>query len=147
MAEKAAKKSRKPSLPLSAKSPDSDISPGTKAPSKNSEYFGKTGSDAKLEREGTRTGQDSHPRLEVVPSSNTSTAPSTATSASAAGPDGSTDSRRPSYNDSDRGGALSRKSSSASVSFRQPRNPSLPQGLPRKTDNRRLRESSPSPVK
>jgi hypothetical protein len=43
--------------------------------------------------------------------------------------------------------SLSRKSSTASVSFRPPKDPSLPQGAQRKTDGRRLRASSPSPVR
>lgn len=45
------------------------------------------------------------------------------------------------------GEPLSRKSSVASVSFRPPQDPSLPQGVQRKTDGQRLRASSPEPVK
>ena len=41
----------------------------------------------------------------------------------------------------------SRKSSFVSVTFREPRNKSLPQGRQRKTDAKRLRASSPSPVR
>ncbi|OIW33371.1 hypothetical protein CONLIGDRAFT_640505 [Coniochaeta ligniaria NRRL 30616] len=43
--------------------------------------------------------------------------------------------------------SLSRKSSVASVSFRPPQDPSLPQGAQRKTDGQRLRASSPEPVR
>lgn len=43
--------------------------------------------------------------------------------------------------------AGSRKSSTASVSFRSPSNPSLPQGQQRRTDGRRLRDASPHPVR
>ncbi|KAK5664331.1 hypothetical protein OQA88_552 [Cercophora sp. LCS_1] len=132
------------SSPSTVRSPDSDVSPKTPAVSKSNDYFGVAAAGKKQLQVATATGQDTRQKIDAPPSSSTSTAPSTATSGSAAGPDGSTDSPRPSYNDSHR---LSRKSSSASVSFRSPRNPSLPQGLPRKTDNRRLRESSPSPVK
>ncbi|KAK0646540.1 hypothetical protein B0T16DRAFT_298551, partial [Cercophora newfieldiana] len=131
-----------------ARSPDSDVSPRSQVASKG--YFDPAVTATKREPDGNATaGQDTRLRLDVVPSSSASTAASTTTttSASVAGQDDSTDSRRPSYNDSDHPGVISRKSSSASVQFRQPRNPSLPQGNPRKTDNRRLRESSPSPVK
>ncbi|KAL1864397.1 hypothetical protein VTK73DRAFT_5896 [Phialemonium thermophilum] len=41
----------------------------------------------------------------------------------------------------------SRKSSAASVSFRPPQNPALPQGHQRRTDGKRLRASSPVPVR
>jgi len=136
------------SLSPLARSPDSDVSPRTQATPTGENYFDATSYDAKREFEGTAmSGQDTRLRLDVVPSSGTSTAPSTTTSASGVGQDDSTNSRRPSYNDSDHPAVISRKSSSASVQFRPLRNPSLPQGLPRKTDNRRLRESSPSPVK
>jgi hypothetical protein len=57
------------------------------------------------------------------------------------------DSRRSSNNDDELARISSRHSSLASVSFRPPRNPSLPQGHQRKTDAKRLRNSSPSPVR
>lgn len=65
----------------------------------------------------------------------------------AVSPDDNSDSRRSSKNACGLPGVESRKSSVASVSFRQPRNPSLPQGNQRKTDARRLRESSPPAVR
>lgn len=45
------------------------------------------------------------------------------------------------------GESTSRKSSAASVSFRAPQDPRLPQGTQRKTDGQRLRASSPEPVR
>jgi hypothetical protein len=45
------------------------------------------------------------------------------------------------------GESLSRKSSVASVRFRPPLDPRLPQGVQRKTDGQRLRASSPEPVR
>ncbi|KAK0711384.1 hypothetical protein B0H67DRAFT_287361 [Lasiosphaeris hirsuta] len=155
MAEKASSNvNPSSSLPSTAKSPDSDVSPTSQVVFRTTDYF----------TTGPVTNRDS-PKLVVPtsvakvdvgqrrdaapPSATNSTAPSTTTSASIGGEDGTTDSRRPSHNGEylDLGHALSRKSSSASVSFRAPRNPSLPQGLPRKTDNQRLRESSPSPIR
>jgi len=131
--------------PLAARSPDSDISPRTQPTQKAGEYFDAVSPASKQEADSTATGRL---RIDVERSSGPSTAPSTTTSVSVGGPDDSaTHSRRPSHNDSDRPGVVSRKPSCASVQFRPPRNPSLPQGLPRKTDNRRLRESSPSPMK
>ena len=44
-------------------------------------------------------------------------------------------------------GALSRRSSVASVTFRPLQDPNLPQGGPRKTDSHRLRAASPEPVR
>lgn len=64
------------------------------------------------------------------------------------GEPGPYDSRRSSgASDFERPEGLSRKSSTASVTFRQPHNPSLPQGHQRKTDGHRIRASSPTPVK
>ncbi|KAK1826611.1 hypothetical protein QBC39DRAFT_16287 [Podospora conica] len=127
-----------------AKSPDSDVSPGTKPTPKPSDYF-----DAQAATAHNAASRGANQKLRVDPSlsGGTSTGPSTATSTSTIGLEGLTDSRRPSYNGSDAPLMISRKSSTASVVFRSPRNPSLPQGLPRKTDNKRLRESSPEPIK
>lgn len=126
-----------------ATSPDSDVSPGTKPAPKPTDYFE---TDPAAVHNAASRGANQKLRVDSSLSGGTSTGPSTATSTSTIGLDGSTDSRRPSYNGSDQP-VISRKSSSASVVFRSPRNPSLPQGLPRKTDNKRLRESSPEPIK
>ncbi|KAJ4304267.1 hypothetical protein N0V88_001880 [Collariella sp. IMI 366227] len=117
-----------------AKSPDSDVSPGTKVPAVSAGYF------------STESGADGDQKLNgktitFAPVS-TDVSTTTLTSISEEGRRGS----RQDSNDSDRPFAIQRKSSTASVTFRPPRNPSLPQGNPRKTDNRRLRESSPSPI-
>ena len=127
-----------------ATSPDSDVSPGTKPAPKPTDYF--VTHPAAAQNADSR-GANQKLRVDSSLSGGTSTGPSTATSTSTIGLDGSTDSRRPSYNGSDYPLVISRKSSTASVVFRSPRNPSLPQGLPRKTDNKRLRESSPEPIK
>lgn len=42
---------------------------------------------------------------------------------------------------------LQRKSSTSSVTFKGPRNPSLPQGKPQSINGERLRESSPPPLR
>ena len=121
--------------PSVAKSPDSDVSPGTQAPSVPADYFlVKSGLDDDRKPGGAFVQQ---PFVPVPASTDAST---TATQAS-------NSSSRQSSNDNGRLQGESRKSSSASVTFRPPRNPSLPQGHPRKTDNRRLRDSSPSPVR
>ncbi|AEO57871.1 hypothetical protein MYCTH_2126876 [Thermothelomyces thermophilus ATCC 42464] len=118
-----------------AKSPDSDGSPGTVTPSVAADYFSanpRANGDSKL-REPSRLFASA------------STDVSTTTLASISEEDHVEGSRH-SSNNSSRPSVEQRKSSSTSVTFRPPRNPSLPQGHPRKTDNRRLRESSPSPV-
>jgi hypothetical protein len=53
------------------------------------------------------------------------------------------DHRTPDENE--RPNIISRKSSTASVTFRAPKDPSLPQGRQRRTDAGRLRASSPTP--
>ncbi|KAK3692185.1 hypothetical protein B0T22DRAFT_6323 [Podospora appendiculata] len=148
-----------PTPALTAKSPDSDVSPRTQDPSKPTsvDYFTASPAAAAAaaavplsnvtfavaRRDGLRILES------ASPSNGTSTGASTATSVSGVGEDGPGGSRRTSQcgTGSDRPSAGSRKSSIASVSFRPPSNPSLPQGQPRRTDNRRLRESSPSPIR
>ncbi|KAK4044695.1 hypothetical protein C8A01DRAFT_31194 [Parachaetomium inaequale] len=124
------------SPPSAAKSPDSDVSPGTIVPSVTTDYFS---------AESGANG-DSRPNGAYRPFASASTDASTTTLASIS-EEGQVDSSRQTSNDSSRPSVGHRKSSAASVTFRPPRNPSLPQGHPRKTDNRRLRESSPSPVR
>ncbi|KAM7202277.1 Abscisic acid G-protein coupled receptor domain containing protein [Naviculisporaceae sp. PSN 640] len=137
-------------IAAATKSPDSDVSPRTRDPasSPSVDYFSE-------DVNNSSTGTPSVPvpaKINVLkpdspsPLEGASTVPSI-TSLSLASNDIPDDSRRISQSGSDRPATGSRKSSVASVSFRQPRNPSLPQGLPRKTDNRRLRESSPSPIR
>jgi hypothetical protein len=126
------------SPPAAARSPDSDVSPGTQVPSKSADYFSaNSGANGHLKPNGVS------PQLSAA-----SAAPSMTTLTSISEEDFQVDSSRQSSNDS---GCPSdghhRNSSSASVSFRPPHNPSLPQGHPRKTDKRRLRASSPSPVR
>ncbi|KAK3368164.1 hypothetical protein B0H63DRAFT_454965 [Podospora didyma] len=134
-----------------AKSPDSDVSPRTTQG--DGDYFSpasgsgaSSSSQAVLATAAKEDGAASLNAASLIGAS--STTASTTTSSSAPWEPGFNSERRPSQTSSDHPGpgAMSRKSSSASVSFRAPRNPSLPQGNPRKTDNRRLRESSPSPV-
>ncbi|KAL2169753.1 hypothetical protein VTG60DRAFT_5649 [Thermothelomyces hinnuleus] len=119
-----------------AKSPDSDVSPGTGTPSVAADYFSAN----------PRANGDSKFREPSRLFASASTDVSTTTLASISEEDHVEGSRH-STNDSSRPSVEQRKSSSTSVTFRPPRNPSLPQGHPRKTDNRRLRESSPSPVR
>ncbi|KAK3940340.1 hypothetical protein QBC46DRAFT_126381 [Diplogelasinospora grovesii] len=130
---------------MTDKSPDSDVSPLTPM---RADYFSvKSASPTPADRPckvtfaaGGRDGDRG---------SSTSPGVSPGNSASSLGEGTATvgsSSRRASSNGSERPHTMSRKSSAASVSFRPPRNPSLPQGLPRKTDSKRLRESSPSPV-
>ena len=144
MAEKAQGSANPPPLSTSsAKSPDSDVSPGTRVPSKHVDYFGVPNTQ-NAAAAGSLV-RERGPSLDnmALPSGDASTAPSTATTTSLLGQEGANGSRRPSSNGSDRLDTISRKSSS--VSFRPPRNPSLPQGFPRKTNNERLRKASPSP--
>ncbi|KAL2135451.1 hypothetical protein VTI74DRAFT_8437 [Chaetomium olivicolor] len=119
-----------------AKSPDSDVSPGTKVPAVSADYFS-TGSGP----DGDQKPDGKSPAFAPV-----STGASTTTLTSIS-EEGHAYGSRQNSNDSVRASGIQRKSSTASVTFRSPRNPSLPQGNPRKTDNRRLRESSPSPVR
>ncbi|KAL2262123.1 hypothetical protein VTK26DRAFT_2390 [Humicola hyalothermophila] len=117
-----------------AKSPDLDVSPGTQPAPAPSDYF-----STKSDPGGSRRDLGGTLRPSLVSAS--TDASGTATQASGSSRQSST---------TDNGAhslAESRKSSAASVTFRPPRNPSLPQGHPRKTDNRRLRDSSPSPVR
>jgi hypothetical protein len=44
-------------------------------------------------------------------------------------------------------GAHGRKASVSSISFRRPRNPSLPQGSSKMTDGKRIRAGSPPPMR
>ncbi|KAL2164323.1 hypothetical protein VTH06DRAFT_3539 [Thermothelomyces fergusii] len=120
----------------SAKSPDSDVSPGTAAPSGAADYFSAN----------PRANGGSKAREPSRLFASASTDVSTTTLASISEEDHVEGSRYP-PNESSRPSVEPKKSSATSVTFRPPRNPSLPQGHPRKTDNRRLRESSPSPVR
>ncbi|KAK4106338.1 hypothetical protein N658DRAFT_15603 [Parathielavia hyrcaniae] len=123
------------SSPLAAKSPDSDVSPGTRTPLVHADYFtAQPFANGNSKRDGP-----------LRPFARASTDASTTTLASIS-EEFQLDSSRQTSNDSGRPTLGHRKSSTPSVTFRPPRNPSLPQGNPRKTDNRRLRESSPSPV-
>ncbi|GAB1320364.1 hypothetical protein MFIFM68171_10574 [Madurella fahalii] len=152
MAEtKAEDVARLTSSPPVAKSPDSDVSPRTQVPLVTADYFSAK-SDARRETKAFPAlvskyinGQRLNGRS--PPSMAASTDASTTTLASISEECPVDSSRHSSNDNSERPSAASRKSSTASVTFRPPRNPSLPQGNPRKTDNRRLRESSPSPVR
>ncbi|KAK3997708.1 hypothetical protein QBC44DRAFT_71396 [Cladorrhinum sp. PSN332] len=134
------------SSPLAAaKSPDSDVSPHTKLNSDPSDYFSKESPAPGVKTDSAPVPGAAAPPI-VVASSGASTAGTTiTTSSSNSGSDGLGKLRQASHDNDERPNVPSRKSSSASVTFRPPRNPSLPQGVPRKTDNRRLRESSPEP--
>ncbi len=137
MAETDRDVARLTSSPSVSKSPGSDVSPGTKVASAPTDYFSaKSGANGNSKPDGASRG--------FVPAS---TGASTTTTLTSISEEFQLDSPRHSSNDSGRSFDGHRKSSSASVTFRSPRNPSLPQGNPRKTDNRRLRESSPSPVR
>ncbi|KAK3322234.1 hypothetical protein B0H66DRAFT_601699 [Apodospora peruviana] len=127
-----------------AKSPNSDVSPRTRLPSSSADYFSQRPSSHKSPRAPASFAATKGDGLKALKPDILSPLDGASTGASTTSV--SDDSRRPSQSGSDRPTTGSRKSSTASVTFRAPRNPSLPQGLPRKTDNRRLRESSPSPV-
>jgi hypothetical protein len=145
------------SAPPTSKSPDSQVSPRTQAPAPTSpvDYFSARpdGSQAQKAARADVGMKDKDDGLKSGIGSligSPLTGASTTASASTTGDDGAADSRRTSSGSGDgseRPASGSRKSSTASVSFRAPTNPDLPQGHPRKTDNRRLRESSPSPIK
>ncbi|KAK4167567.1 hypothetical protein QBC43DRAFT_203299 [Cladorrhinum sp. PSN259] len=133
------------SSPLAvARSPDSDISPHTKTNSDPTDYFLQVSPTSGVKTDGAPGPGASAPPM--VASSRASTAGTTVTTSSSNSvSDGLGKLRQVSQDNGELPNVLSRKSSSASVTFRPPRNPSLPQGVPRKTDNRRLRESSPEP--
>ncbi|KAK4241872.1 hypothetical protein C8A03DRAFT_11899 [Achaetomium macrosporum] len=133
MAETTDNVARLISPPTVAKSPDSDVSPCTNAPSASADYF--TTKDG-LNGGGKLAGTS--PPLATVSSTTTLTSISE---------EFQVDGSRHSSNDSGCSSTGHRKSSAVSVTFRPPLDPSLPQGQPRRMDNRRLRESSPSPVR
>ncbi|KAL1838045.1 hypothetical protein VTJ49DRAFT_3118 [Mycothermus thermophilus] len=142
MAEVVNHVTRLNSSPAPAGSPGSDdVSPGTQTISTRDDSYFPANSGAN----GTKSNGLS---LQFLPTS--SNAPSTTTLASGSDEYQADSSRQSSTNDITRP-PLPRASvstaSNASVTFRPPRNPSLPQGIPRKTDHRRLRQSSPSPVR
>ncbi|EGS20854.1 putative universal stress protein [Thermochaetoides thermophila DSM 1495] len=114
-----------------AESPTHDVSPGTKVSS------GSTAVDYFSIKPTANGGQS---RTSPDASTITITLSSTLQ-------ESQENSSRKSSNDSGLPQNGAKRVSGMSVTFRQPRNPSLPQGNPRKTDNRRLRESSPSPVR
>lgn len=121
---------------VSSNSPDSDVSPGTLVPSVRADYF-LAESDLDSDRK---------PRTSPLFAPASADASTTTTLASIS-EEHQEDYSRQSSNDNSHPVIRSRKSSNASVTFRPPYNPSLPQGNPRKTDNRRLRDSSPSPTR
>ncbi|KAK4195567.1 hypothetical protein QBC40DRAFT_288861 [Triangularia verruculosa] len=133
------------SSPKAAKSPDSDVSPRTNLTKIPTDYF-TAGPGQKQSPQASPGTTTPLPPLATA-SSGASTTTLTSTSNSAE--DGLDGLRQTSNaSSSSRPGIASRKSSTASVTFRPPRNPSLPQGLHRKTDIKtRLREASPEPVK
>ncbi|KAK4152867.1 putative universal stress protein [Chaetomidium leptoderma] len=140
MAKTANNVSRLTSSSPAAKSPDSDVSPGTKVPAVPADYF------------STADGANGHskPNRASPPFVAGSTDASTSTLTSISEEchlECQLGNPRQSSNDSSRPSVGHRKSSTASVTFRPPRNPSLPQGNPRNTTNRRLRDASPSPVR
>lgn len=145
------------SPPSANKSPDSDVSPRTQPPpSVPADYFSSKPDDAGRERQAPLPSWVSKPSSggqrpngRSATSMAASTDASTTTLASISEESHVSDWRQSSSNDGrEPPSVVSGKSSStASVKFRPPRNPLLPQGHPRKTDNRRLRESSPSPVR
>ncbi|KAK0736877.1 hypothetical protein B0T21DRAFT_286880 [Apiosordaria backusii] len=132
------------SSPKAAKSPDSDVSPRTTTTKTPTDYFA-AGPSPKQSPQASPGATIPFPPLATA-SSGASTTTLTSTSNSAE--DGLDGLRQGSNASSNRPGVASRKSSTASVTFRPPRNPSLPQGEHRKTDIKtRLREASPEPVK
>ncbi|KAK4189541.1 hypothetical protein QBC35DRAFT_450168 [Podospora australis] len=146
------------SSPLAAsKSPDSDISPHTKPSSSvTADYFSASSASDRppqvsfasgLKASDPRVPDAASPPIVGALSSGTSTTTVTSSFGSTEDRTDTLPSRQGSNDSGDRPIIASRKSSTASVTFRPPRNPSLPQGIPRKTDNQRLRHSSPEPVK
>ncbi|KAK3340361.1 hypothetical protein B0H65DRAFT_431582 [Neurospora tetraspora] len=137
------------SSPSAVKSPDSDVSPRTQNSSKPRDYFSP---------QAKAHSSDSENQTPAVDYRAATTSPTSGTSASRRASIVSPLSLADSFQDesrrtsqsggssSDRPPVGSRKSSAVSISFQAPRHPALPQGKPRKTDNRRLRASSPSPV-
>lgn len=123
--------------PSTVKSPDSDVSPGTIVPSVSVDYF-----PTQSNLDGDQKPNGAFPPLAAA-----STDASTATTLASISEECQVSHSRQSSIGNVRPPVGSRKSSSASVTFRPPRNLSLPQGNPRKTDNRRLRDSSPSPIR
>jgi hypothetical protein len=146
---------------VSSKGKSPDVSPGTPTSpsSTRNDYFsaernnGGNSKDCLAEASSNPAPVSRNVRISDFDSPNlhrASLASTTSPTASPLSPDeaGSYDSRRSSgASNSARPDGLSRKSSVASVSFRPPQNPSLPQGHQRKTDGRRLRGASPEPVK
>ncbi|KAL2271510.1 hypothetical protein VTJ83DRAFT_881 [Remersonia thermophila] len=143
MAEVVNHVARLNSSPAPVRSPDPDrVSPGTQATSNRDNGYFAAHSGA------NSTSKSNGLSIRFLPTS--SNAPSTTTLASGSDEYQADSSRQSSINDITRPPlthASASTASSTSVTFRPPRNPSLPQGIPRKTDNRRLRQSSPSPVR
>jgi hypothetical protein len=122
-----------------ARSPDSDVSPGTENP----------------------RAANTHSKAEYFPNDSSNAAEGSNTSVKTSSWDGSSERKSsisfvadlPKPNsgtttDEDeaegrRRSSLGRKSSTSSVTFRAPRNPSLPQGSQKQTDATRIRASSP----
>lgn len=138
------------SPPSAVKSPDSDVSPRTQNPSKPKDYFSPQLKVHSSDSENTTPAVD-YRAATTSPTSGTSASRRVSIASPLSLADSFQDeSRRTSQSggsSSDRPPVGSRKSSTVSISFQAPRHPSLPQGKPRKTDNRRLRASSPSPVR
>ncbi|KAH7632208.1 hypothetical protein B0T09DRAFT_260473 [Sordaria sp. MPI-SDFR-AT-0083] len=137
------------SPPSAVKSPDSDVSPRTQNPSKPKDYFSPQLKVHSSDSENTTPAVD-YRAATTSPTSGTSASRRVSIASPLSLADSFQDeSRRTSQSggsSSDRPPVGSRKSSTVSISFQAPRHPSLPQGKPRKTDNRRLRASSPSPA-
>ncbi|KAH8894872.1 hypothetical protein GQ53DRAFT_762268 [Thozetella sp. PMI_491] len=136
--------------PPATTSPGSDISPRTPVPpSEGADYFSSNAGDkSKLGTNSAVTSVGAAKPAEKAssPGGSTTTAASAVASTTT---DLAQSSRRSSKNDNDDSDIPtidSRKSSVASVRW-QTTNPALPQGDKRRTDAKRLRNSSPSPVR
>ncbi|KAK0674355.1 hypothetical protein QBC41DRAFT_213438 [Cercophora samala] len=136
------------SSPKAAKSPDSDVSPRTTTTTTTTtktptDYF----TANKSPKQSPQTSPGATIPFPALATASSAASTNTLTSTSNSAESGIDDLRQASNASGKRPG-VSRKSSTASVTFRPPRNPSLPQGAHRKTDIKtRLREASPEPVK
>lgn len=136
-----------------AQSPDSDVSPSSHPPNADAE---KPGADYFVPRIPDAAGGDQQPSNAPGPIAGpfvafqqpvTKSNASHTTEGGSLAADSSCVASSRSSEQTSAELASSRKSSVASVSFRQPANPALPQGLQRSTGSYRHRTSSPMPVR
>ncbi|KAJ9142516.1 hypothetical protein NKR19_g7203 [Coniochaeta hoffmannii] len=149
-----------------AKSPDSDVSPRTQAPqsaSQPGDYFSNRRDSTSKKNDGTQGSIKFAPTTttsrsaQIYDQNSASFHRGSVASSNSPGPIAQSPSEQTDQGSSRRASealsigqadlSLSRKSSVASVTFRPPKDPNLPQGAQRKTDGQRLRASSPEPVR